>query len=460
MEDQHQKHGDETTEESNVSSAQAFDGEHWVPFESHLKKRRRASGCAEHVGGTPQYVIITEHQPTDPHSPNFRFSWRLTSEGLVELQRREARFPYLVAVIVGTRDSSSSRMYRFFEERRLFSRLQDGEGLIQFERSGERTILFRVVFLHRKIESQSRADRDVRKLFSDWPKVSGGSDGCPELWHKNPACEEFFLPGTERVEIDIDGSLFAKRPPEWLWRWVNLWRKEQAGNSCDFKKSAIIAFTIQLLLVGLYILLRSAVVLAWFLILFLLGWRWRYLSLSTILHPFDGDLEYDVRKQSEWPDEWEGKARGFSCRRTPEGEEKSFALFWQMPLTFVALAFVGTFAYLAHVHAHFAKALVWTFTFCTGGSIIAFLLITIITIVGGIAELASFLSDRAERWALLSQSGKSDKPRKPAWERSADLLTTLVEDRPAVQAAPKPYPRPMLRRWLDAKGRLCLPYAR
>lgn len=449
MEDQHQETNENGTVESTSPAAVVATNKAVLP-----------PGQAEHVDDTPQYIIVTEHQPADRHSPNFRFSWRLTPEGLAELQRRQARFPYLIAVIVKEWESSTG-MKHFREERRLFCRLQDGEGLIQFERSGERTILFGAVFFGDSIDEQRQADRMMKDQDDEWPRIARAFD--ERLALRDP--DERFLPGTERIEINIDASLFAKRPSEWLAWWVNLWRERPAQNTCEFKKQCWVAFLPQPVCVGLFILLRSVVVLAWLLILFLFGWRWRYLSLSTIAHPFDGDLSDDVWKRMEWPEGWEHDSRGFSCRRTPEGENKSFALFWQMPLTFVAAAFGGSYVYLRYIRhdAAISEMLIAcaVFSFFALGCIFALALVSVgIRVISfGLDLMRRLFQRRQEAWRI-ERPEKPKKPRKPAWENSAELLTTLVEDRTATPAAPKPHPRPVLRRWLDAKGRLCLPYAR
>lgn len=56
----------------------------------------------------------------------------------------------------------------------------------------------------------------------------------------------------DTIRLEIDESLFAKKPHKLLWKWVNLLHHTPPRDQCAFRKRFLTAFTIQPILVALY----------------------------------------------------------------------------------------------------------------------------------------------------------------------------------------------------------------
>lgn len=86
------------------------------------------------------------------------------------------------------------------------------------------------------------------------------------------------------VKVVVEKEFFAKEPPAWLKAWVNFWFEGQPRDECHFRKRAIVAFTIQPLVVVPYYLIKSAV--CFLVALFFVSLTARKINFRPIIEPW------------------------------------------------------------------------------------------------------------------------------------------------------------------------------
>jgi len=106
-----------------------------------------------------------------------------------------------------------------------------------------------------------------------------GGDLCTDL-PLGIVCE-----GYGEIFVNVAKEFFAKKPPHWLWWWGNLWHEMSPKDQCQFRKRCILAFSLQPLVVAIYlpILILIRLCVAFF---FAVGIGVRGLDFGAIVHPF------------------------------------------------------------------------------------------------------------------------------------------------------------------------------
>jgi len=146
-------------------------------------------------------------------------------------------------------------------ESRFIASIDELMTYISFSSPGENLIRAAVVY----------SRMDIRAIKSDLLRKAPGKnyysreimfyDGCAlsreqigtELGHFG--CR--ILPESEitGITVSVPKELFAKKPPEWLWKFVNFYFRNKPFEQCDFRKRALYAIPINILLIPFQILL-------------------------------------------------------------------------------------------------------------------------------------------------------------------------------------------------------------
>lgn len=56
---------------------------------------------------------------------------------------------------------------------------------------------------------------------------------------------EYYTQAWHTTTLELPQELFAKRPPQWLWDYINAWHPYSPDDQCSFRRRALIAFTLK-----------------------------------------------------------------------------------------------------------------------------------------------------------------------------------------------------------------------
>lgn len=208
--------------------------------------------------------------------------WCIDPVTLAKLKEKEAKNPYLL-IIVWNKE-------RWREERTLVP-LDRMMHYLQLRFSGENAILATIVW------------NDSGKYGKLWDTVfASHGDGYDWMFvnrHERTFREDMRWTfygsrtlGRAEVSVVVEKEFFAKEPPEWLKDWVNFWFETQPRDECHFRRRAILAFTIQPVVVIPYYIIKSFVLAmkaTWFLL-----WTMK-VDLRPIIAPWIYQLD-DIRE--------------------------------------------------------------------------------------------------------------------------------------------------------------------
>lgn len=224
-----------------------------------------------------QLVARSERQG----SPTVTLRWCISKELLDELADHRAVLPHLLLVVAKVHDNRVEEV-----ERRLIP-LDQVMDFIDFHQSGKHSIQGVIVW---------HAGGNIRMLRA----VILGGRFSGNIYQRSELLDEegnLLIPqerfelcdihvGEEAacIDIKIAEGHFATAP--WLWEsfWVNLWFERPPRDQCAFRKRRMLAYSIQLPVVFLYLLaltlLRVATALWW------ISFARRGLNLRPIYHPW------------------------------------------------------------------------------------------------------------------------------------------------------------------------------
>lgn len=156
----------------------------------------------------------------------------------------------------------------------------------------------------------------------------------------------FFHPSSETSKITIDTSCFAKPRPKWLVWWATL-ATDQPVDECSLRKRYLLAFTVQAVIIGLWLILRTINGLLFAAYFFLTGWR--HTTLTPLIHPFDqsiwGDSMPKLLEDSELrgltSDIRDDPKGSFIQYDSKGGRRSRFGKIIHTPITWILLATLG-----------------------------------------------------------------------------------------------------------------------
>ena len=252
------------------------------------------------------YFELIVNRP-DQASPFLQFSWCVNSKGIEELKENKVLHPFLLIVIMNKKPYGDE-----WEDylRQLYP-LDRGLGHIEFHRPGEYKIFASVIWTDGSSNGGRQKAADARKeLYDKYKKVRGDEYRYrlhDEQTYRPDYLEHSKLPYHDQINVTVDKNLFAPEPSERLKWWVNmLWGWEKPQNQCKWRqRKYFIAFTIQPLLVFLWLILRSAIAVVWAIIPLCLGYYPNKIGWRAIIHPFDKDLDdivdkYDIKNGNNY----------------------------------------------------------------------------------------------------------------------------------------------------------------
>ena len=81
-------------------------------------------------------------------------------------------------------------------------------------------------------------------------------------------------------DVEIPQEFFSKRPAGFIWKWTNKWYRRSPADQCEFRKRALIAFSIQPIVMSIWFVIRfiwaflsSVFVFGFKIIQFISGWQ-------------------------------------------------------------------------------------------------------------------------------------------------------------------------------------------
>lgn len=354
-------------------------------------------------------------------SPNYTFTWELTPEGSRILQEKKVRFPFVYILVVeefppdkieGHREgcgcNSCGGCHKVVEEE-LFC-LHEGAGLVQLHHQGTFKIFVTVVWYpddmvdtHTWRHHRSR----VRGSFRDYrERILDGSNTL-HIWSLNHVEED---------AVCIADGFFAKmKPNPTLWWWANLWWENKPRNTCEYKNRLMFApgLLVMVPTVSIYAFIRGLLIGFSYISLLLVGFRPSSFSFYPMFHAFSSMFKQLC--------DFESKTCNYAFQNANgRDRDKILSIAIRIPIVWIVapilLSYWGSSIY------HHPKMWMWA-------------VIILASIAGGgfgLFYLVEKLKSRMKSVVLYYEQVPIEKPKNPRV--------------------------PIKVRWLDAKGKLCLPF--
>lgn len=351
-------------------------------------------------------------------NPNYTFTWELTPEGARVLQEKKVRFPFMYVFAVeeippkrveshregcGCDDCAG---YHKLVEDHLFC-LHEGAGQIQFHRQGTFKIYAIVIWYNDELLSIHTWRVHRTKIKNDIGSYrSRVLDGVG-------ATHVYSLDHVEEDAVQITDTFFAKKPNPTLWWWANLWWEDKPRNSCDYKKRLLFVLWFQVITVSIYAFLRGVLMGLCYLGLLLVGFRPSSFSFRPMFHAFSS-----VFKQMC---DFENKTCNYALQNSAgKDRTKIQDILVRLPIFWIAAPILLT--YWGRSIYHNPKVWMWA----------VIILVGLVAAIAGLYLLTEKIRSRRKSVPVYYEMVPIEKPKKR-------------------RVTPKV-------RWLDAKGKYCLPF--
>jgi hypothetical protein len=236
-------------------------------------------------------------------------------------------------------------------ETRYVVPLENAMEYVRFSRTGRHTIHAAVIQVSGNSWEIRAAKNEILKQDARYEYTLSLFNGSGEFFPHRIQMNKLRVLETSRhicdsaIDVVVAEDLFAKKPPAWLERWVNLWHETPHVDQCMFKKRMIPALTIQPPVMLVFLLAKYfifapisiAAKFAWAIIGTLMGMRWhesKGINWSKVFNPFEGNPQ-DVWNASLRPDRYYDKDRkrghcgGSFILYDREGEERK-KIWWKL----------------------------------------------------------------------------------------------------------------------------------
>jgi hypothetical protein len=296
--------------------------------------------------------------------------------------------------------------YHEVVEEQLFC-LHEGAGQIQFHRQGIFKIYATVIWynddqlsFHTWRTHRANISEDIENYRS---RIL---DGLGNLYMRS-------LDHVEEDVVQITDTFFAKKPNPTLWWWATLWWEDKPRNSCDYKKRLWFVLWIQVITVSIYAFLRGVLMAFCYLGLLLVGFRPSAFSFRPMFHAFSSMFKQMC--------DFESKTCNWAMQDANGRDRKTVvAIASRIPLVWIASPIL-LYLWAGSIYHH-PKGWIWAviFVVCSVGNGV------------GLFFLLEKLKSRNKSIAVYYEQVPVERPKKR-------------------RVTPKV-------RWLDAKGKYCLPF--
>ena len=384
---------------------------------------------------------------TEIQSGSVPVRWCVEREELEELKKRGVLDTYILLVVVPLEG-----MGRSYAESRYLVKLDQMMEFITFYRPGRHKIFGAIVWDGNESEMKkiflSRSDKGVFKmeLYDYWASFKSELDNfrsCLSRWWNRSI-------GLTEIEVMVPKEVFAKEPPKWEQKWVNMFFKEPAKNQCEYRKRRIFAYTVQppfvILFGGVYVV---AVCLFRFLVvLFLLLCGTRGINFRPIIHPIkmeNRDIWWALRG-SVFNPKWEDRI----------GRKHPFLVL--LPFTPIVVFGIGlgTYLILDLYHSLSIAKLLLVMTIMISSAVGCLGLISLRNFILIKKEIAEI-----EKLGVSSEWDYEVVRKKKTLEsryREYEIIACNGNFTPKIDALP-PKKRTIILRYKNLKGRVCKPFA-
>ncbi|MFA5886523.1 MAG: hypothetical protein WC863_01940 [Patescibacteria group bacterium] len=277
--------------------------------------------------------------------------------------------------------------------------------------------------------------------------------------------------GKTRMEVNVSSEFFAKEPPAWEKKWVNLWfGGKRARNSCDYGKRRMLAYSVQPIPVLVFIvfitIFRFLAAAFWILI------RTKTkVDLRPIIHPF----------KYESDDVWfyATSARNF-YEKDKDGKDRATAVWLYHPVTIIVMAVVLFYITIdqprlfvsLHIPsvwwAYILLSPIFTTLLAIGAIVVAVVIVGLVKL--GFLIFSRFFPSKSEEQSQeLLEEKTAEQIKAEQEEADLKLKLKLVEDNLTWLACNQEQPVPKLSalprekrtvylHFLDLKSKWCKPF--
>jgi len=197
-----------------------------VPTQAPVRARTEVPRSDQGLERPEEFALELNVKSRAPQAPTVEVGWCLLPGTVEYLHKQGVIDPYILLIAIDERG----------QEMRELHQVRKGMTFWTFTRPGKVTLHAMIVFSSigegRPLQFLTRHGNgyDVTIFLHDQELRNLNRDG---------------IFGHSEVELVLDEKCFAKEPPAWLKRWVNLAHRGRAEDECHFRKRAIFAFTIQ-----------------------------------------------------------------------------------------------------------------------------------------------------------------------------------------------------------------------
>lgn len=384
--------------------------------------------------------------------------WCVTPDTLAELKNRGAINAHLLLVVIHDDDEVDRHLVPL-------GQMMD---YVEFQRKGKHTVFGTIVwheegnvFYLRKMLAAGNFDSPFNTgRLQDYETREVVERLLPrELDAGEPLYTDYHIRHLDltALHVVVPAEFFAKEPPEWEKRWVNLWFETKPRDQCQFRRRRFAAYTIQPPLVLFWLVARTLfqVIAGTFLVLA----GMRRVDFRALTHPWTYSVD----------DLWSDVEKGNSVFLRERSGKRRALLWW----AFTPLAWLIVFAGAMAGNLITATGIPWWLLAVAAplALIVPAAVITVgfwllVVAFGGAVSLYGRIfrretSDERER-RVAEERRRREEAARLAFEREhARYLAAIACDGPVavnLKALPKQY-RTVHLRFLDLKARVCRPFA-
>ncbi len=246
------------------------------------KEKEQKSVAKETKKSEDLICLFTEK--TQSADSVIRIRWCIDKDVFEDLKMRKVENAHLLLVVVKYGENPWHRK----EVLRKLVPLEQEMEFIQFKGPGLHKIMTTIVW-----DIDGNADRLKKTFLTSYHRNCYDTNVLTYERDKLAKPNDISLrtdgiDGGGVLEVDVAEGFFAKDPPKWLSEWVNLFFTWKPTDQCDFRKRCILAFSIQPILVLIWLIGKELTTIGIGLFLLLCGIRG--VDFSPVRHPFRSEM--------------------------------------------------------------------------------------------------------------------------------------------------------------------------